>query len=354
MMWASGVGTYIRNLVPGILAARPKDQFYLLGRPGEMERGDGFRRSNSRWIPASSRIYTIQEQWEMARLIPPDSDLFWSPFYNFPLFWRGRLLVTVHDVFHLAMSHMAGGIHKRLYSRFMFNRLVQCANAIISVSQFSKNELIRWTRVNAEKIHPIHNGVEEYWFKVKRVKNPHPKPYLLFVGNVKPNKNLYRLLGAFARLKDRIPHDLVIVGQKEGFLTGDKEVLEKARRMEGRIQFTGALDRERLAQYYVSANLLVFPSLYEGFGLPPVEAMACRVPIAVSNAASLPEICGDAAVYFDPLNEVDIADKIWSLVGSYQLRQKMIKKGLHRAKLFSWKKAIEKTNLIIQNLLDIP
>jgi glycosyltransferase involved in cell wall biosynthesis len=262
------------------------------------------------------------------------------------------MMVTVHDVYHLAMGPMVGGIHKRLYARFMFRRLVRQAREILAVSQFTRDELVRWTGTTAEKIQVIPNGVDESWFKVKRRFRPHPKPYLLFVGNIKPNKNLVRLLDAFGKLKNRIPHDLVLVGKKEGFLTGDRMVLEKARLMEDRVHFTGNVDEVLLGQYYAFADLMVFPSLYEGFGLPALEAMACGVPVAASKAASIPEVCGKAAVYFDPLDSEDMAEKILRPTVKGPFRQGMVRKGLQQAKGFNWDKSAKKTNLVIDHLLN--
>src|SRR5258708_5972225 len=137
MMWASGVGSYIRHLVPKVISARPQDRFYLLGKTDEMGRVNGFKRANVTWIPMTSDIYTIREQWEMIRRIPANTDLFWAPFYNFPFCWRGKLLVTVHDVFHLAMAAQAGGIHLRLYAKFMVRNLVRKAKANLAVSHLA-------------------------------------------------------------------------------------------------------------------------------------------------------------------------------------------------------------------------
>src|ERR1700722_3786283 len=138
MMWASGVGSYIRQLVSRVILSRPKDLFYLLGSPNEMKKWKGFNLPNRVFIPLEAPIYTLREQIEMVRRTPSDTELFWSPFYNFPVLKRGKLLVTVHDVFHLAFPRFVQGFHRRAYARFMFRRLVRRADGILCVSDFTR------------------------------------------------------------------------------------------------------------------------------------------------------------------------------------------------------------------------
>lgn len=275
---------------------------------------------------------------------------FWSPHYNFPVLWRKKLLATVHDVFHLANPRFVSGIHRRLYAQFMFRKLARRADAVLCVSSFTKKELFRLAGGRGDRMRMVHNGVDDFWFHPPEAERPHPRPYLLFVGNVKPHKNLGRLLQAFGLLKDKIPHDLVVVGKKEGFLTGDREVIRQAGVFGGRVQFTGLLEDEQLRRYYASADLLVFPSLYEGFGLPPLEAMACGTPVACSNAASLPEVCGEAALYFDPLQPQDMAGKVSKILSDPPLREELARKGLEQARSFSWERAATETARVLEEL----
>jgi glycosyltransferase involved in cell wall biosynthesis len=163
------------------------------------------------------------------------------------------------------------------------------------------------------------------------------RPYLVYVGNIKPYKNLGRLVEAFLKIKDRVPHDLVIAGQSEGLITGESaEFFERVRGAGERIHLTGFVPYQELFSLVGHAQALIMPSLYEGFGLPPVEAMAAGVPVAVARAASLPEICGDAALYFDPLNVSDIGDKLVEIVSDLERRTELRAKGLARSRLFSW------------------
>ena len=150
-------------------------------------------------------------------------------------------------------------------------------------------------------------------------------------------------MAAFSRIANDIPHKLVIVGKREGFITGDSDVQEAAQRLGGRVLFTGQIDQSLLRRYYSHAALLAFPSLYEGFGLPPLEAMACGCPVLVSNAASLPEVCGDAAVYVDPYRVEDIADTLLRVLLDGGLRTELSARGLERAASYQWQRTAQQT-----------
>lgn len=226
----------------------------------------------------------------------------WSPHYNIPIFYKGKLIVTVHDVFHLAMPQFVKGIHKRLYARFMFNMVKYKANKIICVSNFTASELEKYVSIDKNKVEVVYNGIDKEWFNVNLEKPVYDKPYLLYVGNVKPHKNLINLVKAFELIKDKIPHDLIIVGKKEGFITGDKNIFKLTEKMSDRIIFTGYIDDNLLKQYYKQADLFIFPSLYEGFGLPPLESLATGTRVICSDILVLKEICKNMVDYFEPLD----------------------------------------------------
>ncbi|RKZ79267.1 MAG: glycosyltransferase family 1 protein [Candidatus Parabeggiatoa sp. nov. 1] len=350
MLKTSGIGTYLINLIPNIIKAYPETSFHLIGKKDEIRCYDWANNDNVTVENCQAPIYSISEQFLLAQKKPTDTDLFWVPHYNIPLLYSGKLLVTVHDVFHIAMPEYMEGIHQRIYAKTLFTAVKYKAAKIICNSEFTAGELVRLTGVNPAKITVTHLGVSKHWFEIKKEKCPHNKPYLLYVGNVKPHKNLVTLVEAFELLANKIPHDLVIVGKKEGFITNDKVVEKQAASLKQRVHFTGYVDDEMLHQYFVHADALVFPSLYEGFGLPPLEAMACGCPVIVSNAASLPEVCGDAAIYCEPRDPTDIASKIEQLVKDKTLQNTMRQKGLERAKQFNWDKTVQQTLTIIEEL----
>jgi glycosyltransferase involved in cell wall biosynthesis len=351
MIGASGIGTYLSELLPRMVAARPELAFVLLGPSSLLDRLSWTDTANVRIIDFDVPIYSVKEQIALPRSIPASTDLLWSPHYNIPLAWRGPLAVTVHDLAHLAVPEFVGGFHRRAYARFMFRQVGRRANAIITVSEFTATEFDRLVGSRRVKPEVVHSGVDRGWFEVPPSSPPHVRPYLLYVGNVKPHKNLGRLLEAFSRVAPRIQCDLLILGKNEGFLSNDSTVRAAAEQLAPRVQLLGALPQEQLMRYVSHAEALVLPSLYEGFGLPPLEAMACGCPAIVSNVASLPEVCGDAAIYFNPFEPASIAEAILRVQKEPGLRETLRCRGLERARRFTWESSAGRTLMILERAL---
>ncbi len=350
-MWSvSGIGTYLRNLLPRLVARDSAHQYHLLGDLQELGEERWAPRPHPRLVECRSPIYSLREQLELWRRTPRDTALFWSPHYNVPVLHRGRLLVTIHDVFHLAMPQYVSRRHQRLYAQMMFGLVRRKGVAILCDSQFTAHELVRLTQVERRKIRVVHLGVHETWF-AEPGPRPYARPYFVFVGNVKPHKNLAALIRAFGSLVERIPHDLVVVGRREGFITGDPRVERLAAALGERVHFTGLLTDAEVHAHVAHAEALLLPSLYEGFGLPALEAMACGCPVIVSHTASLPEVCGEAALYCDPLEAGNIADKMRLLLREDTLREELIEKGRERARRFQWDRCAQETGEVLEELL---
>jgi glycosyltransferase involved in cell wall biosynthesis len=347
----SGIGTYLKNILPGVIESFPNIDFCLLGDLSVLGAQKWTKKTNVRLISVSSSMYSVAEQFEIVRKIPKETSIFWATHYNIPLFYRGRILVTVYDLFHLARPELVGGLHKRLYAKVMFTAVRYRAAAILTISRFTKDEFIRLTDGDIKNIFPIHLGIADDWFHIPKANKIYSKEYILFVGNVKPHKNIRTLIKAFGLIYKDIPHDLIIVGKREGFITGDQFVAQEAKRLGDRVQFTGYVKDKELHQYFANADALVFPSLYEGFGFPPLEAMAAGCPVLVSNVASMPEICGDAAVYFNPYSPDDIATKLADVLTNEYLRESMRIKGYEQARSFVWSKCVKQTCDVISALL---
>jgi glycosyltransferase involved in cell wall biosynthesis len=209
---------------------------------------------------------------------------------------------------------------------------------------------MRVVGVPASKIEVVYLGVDEGWFGVDAGARPQPNPYFVFVGNVKAHKNVAGLVDAFRLVAERVPHDLVIVGKKEGFITGDRRVEASAAALGGRVKFTGLVDEALLKRYVACAEALVLPSFYEGFGLPPLEAMACGCPAIVSDRASLPEVCGDAALYCNASDVADIAARMLEVATNGALRAQLREKGPARARQFTWDRCARETVALIERL----
>jgi glycosyltransferase involved in cell wall biosynthesis len=351
MIEASGIGTCIAEWLPRLIVARPDVQFVLLGAASVLRDLPWTRASNVRVIGLDAPIYSVREQIALLHRIPKDADVFWSPHYNIPLAWRGRLVVTIHDLAHIALPEFVRGTHRRAYARFMFHQVSRSADAIIANSDFTQTEFERVVGVRRAKPEVVHLGVNGGWFEVPPSPTPHPARYLLYVGNVKPHKNLGRLVEAFAQLLSGMECDLLIVGKNEGFLTEDRAVRVAAARLAPRVQLLGAVSPGLLKRYVAHAEALVLPSLYEGFGLPALEAMACGCPTIVSRAAALPEVCGDAALYCDPLNPASIAGAMSRVLSEPELRETLRCRGIERARRFTWERSARRLLGIFDRVL---
>lgn len=349
----SGIGTYLRHIIPGIITHFTNHQVTLLGHANELQSMLGPLASRCNFIESHAGMYSIYEQLDYARLIPRESQLYFATHYNIPLFYSGPMLVMVYDMMHLATPQFAPGFHKQLYAKIMFNLVRHRADSILTISDFTKNEMLRILGDLKQPIMPIPLGVGEEWFSIPRLSSPHPSPFLLYAGNIKPHKNIKLLVKSFISISDQIPHDLVLVGKREGFITGDSDVAALAQSLPGRIHFTGRISDHQLHQYFRHADVFVFPSLYEGFGLPPLEAMAADCPVVVSNAGSLPEVCGDAALYFNPYDETDLAGKLLRILSNSELREALRKRGIRHARSFPWDRCVSQTCRVIDSLLGV-
>ncbi|WP_370838402.1 glycosyltransferase family 4 protein [Megasphaera sp.] len=312
MIEFSGIGTVIKNVLKRLPFFMPRTTFYLLGNENTFRKYSYLSRPNVIFIQCNCPIYSIKEQLELIHKIPADTDLLWIPHYNIPVFYRGKILVTVHDVFHLDMPQYIDGFLKKIYAHVMFRALARKATKVICVSEFTEKRLYEHTNISLSKVTVVYNGVDKFWqIPLKIEKRIFTKPYILCVGNVKPHKNLKTLVLAFQSIMHKIPHTLVIVGRKEGFITSDSEIVELSQKLGSRIRFTGYISDEELKNYYHFADLFIFPSLYEGFGLPPLEAMATGCNnILCSDIPVLTEIYGNYVKYFDVYNPNDLALKI--------------------------------------------
>jgi glycosyltransferase involved in cell wall biosynthesis len=348
----SGIGTYLRKIIPGIMRRFSNHGICLMGLQEDLLDFIGPMSSNYKIINARSEMYSIREQIDYFRLIPPETSIYFATHYNVPLLYNGRMLVTVYDLMHLAMPQFVQGFHRRIYAKFMFSAVRHKADSILTISEFTKQEMERLLGGFNQPITPIHLGVSDEWYSIPTSPSPHPRPYVLYVGNIKPHKNLKTLVKAFIAIASRVPHDLILVGKKDGFITGDVEVANLSQMLEGRIHFTGRVPDDLLKQYFHHAETLVFPSHYEGFGLPPLEAMAAGCPVVVSNVASVPEVCGDAALYFDPYDVNDLSIKLELILANNELRDALREKGLARARSFTWERSVSKTCDVIQKMLD--
>lgn len=262
-------------------------------------------------------------------------------------------IVTVHDI----IPFLYPKIHPKMkyYYRFVLPWLLKFAKAIICVSENTKKDIINAYSLKGNNIYVIYEGCKLKELSIKKneiiKKRYNIKKYILYVGDMRPYKNLERTLEAFSRIQIKDLY-FVIGGKKDPRFYPEIEKKAKSLSLCDRVIFTDYIKEEELSLFYKEADLFIFPSLYEGFGLPPLEAMACGCPVVVSNAASLPEVCGDAAYYVNPYSVDSIAEGIYKVLTDEDLRQSLIQKGLERVKLFSWEKTAEQTLEVFEKVLD--
>ena len=310
MLNMSGIGTYITNLI--------KNNCYdiALGNEEEIKK----TKNDIKTIKFDSKIYGIKEQlrFPYKELKNAKIDVLHIPHYNVPIFYKGKMVVTIHDLTHLIYPEFLPNRFAYYYAKFMIWIALKKASKIITVSQNTKNDILKMFKVNPDKIEVIHNGVGDEFIKkdkneteylYKKYNIPMNKKILMYVGNLKPHKNLERLLEAYSKVENKENTCLLLVGKAfENYNILENK--EKELKIDEQVIHTGIVTQEELIDLYNLTDLFIFPSLYEGFGLPVLEALACGTPVICSNSSSLPEIGQNYVEYFNPLDIEDITDKI--------------------------------------------
>lgn len=272
-----------------------------------------------------------------------DIDITWFTKYVVPLQITGRTITTIHDMAYYFPDLGAYSLSDTIYMRTMIRNSCRRADGIVAVSKNSRNDIVRLLDVDPAKVHVIHEAADEKYERVTdvqkiarfRKKYALPDKYILFTGGISPRKNLLRLIEAFHLLAPRLEHKLVLTGAK-GWK--NKEVMRAIAKSE-RIVRLGFVDDVDMPLLYSAADVFVYPSLYEGFGLPVLEAGACGCPVLASQTSSIPEVGSDAVLYVDPLDTKEIASGMERLLTDKILADDHRKRGLANAKRFSWKKA---------------
>lgn len=265
-------------------------------------------------------------------------DIYFEPnFVPLPGLKSKRIVTTVHDFSFQMDPAWTLKSGSDFFSKHFFRNIYR-SDVIITDSNFIKKQALEFLKIESEKIVSIPLGVNHEIFKTQKITDRRglPENFILFVGSIQPRKNLKRLLQAYTSLSHNFRRDqkLVLVGQ-DGW--NQRDILELIKKHRSDICLLDSIKNDsELAGIYRAASVLICPSLYEGFGLPPLEAMACGCPAIVSNVASLPEVCGDAAYYIDPYDVENIADSLCRVSTDSEIRNAYIQKGLERAKLFTW------------------
>src|SRR3954465_13864314 len=332
-----GIGTYIRNVLRHLARIDRETEYVLLCLDKDMDYprqlGDNFRA-----VREPSPNYSVREQihvpWVLMRERP---DVFHAPHYILPAGVRAHSVVTIHDCIHLMFPQYLPNRVAYTYARLAMWSAARRSDCILTVSQASKRDILPFFPVPPEKIEVIYNAIDERFSiepneeAVARVRERYQldQRFVLYVGNIKPHKNLVRLIEAFAALRQGELDDLklLIIGDEISKLPALRRAVHSLK-LHKQVRFLGYQPDDTLAILYRLASVFVFPSLYEGFGLPPLEAMASGTPVVTSNVSSLPAVTGDAAVLADPYDVDSIVDGIRRVLSDSALAEEMSRKGL--------------------------
>jgi glycosyltransferase involved in cell wall biosynthesis len=358
-----GIGTYIRNLLRELSRLDRQTEFVLFCRPADAPAlaalGENFRP-----VAETSGNYSVAEQLRIPLALKREGvTLFHAPHYVLPPLVLCPSVVTIHDCIHLMFPQYLPNRFALAYARASIALASRRARRVLTVSESSKRDILRFVDVPPEKIDVIYNayderfGIEPREEDVVRVRERYQlhDEFVLYAGNVKPHKNLERLIEAFYLVRKRgLDHlKLVLIGDDISKYAALRRAVH-SHQLHKYVRFLGYLPEETLAVMYRLAAVFVFPSLYEGFGLPPLEAMASGTPVVTSNVSSLPEVAGDAALLIDPHDPGAIADGIERVLTDETLRRELRAKGLARAKQFSWESSVRRVREIYQEVQGAP
>ncbi len=355
-MLSTGIGTYTLNLISELV----KQESFPLQLLTSPQGREVLRQFNREIKVIDAPIYSLSEQLQVPRAVG-SSDVLHVPHYNAPLLRRGALLVTIHDLNHILDRTYRRTIKSMLYAQPMLRLVARRANHIFTVSEYSKRRIVEHLGIGEEHISVVYNGIGAHIFPEDRdVARANTNrefgfsgPYILFVGNLKANKNVQGLLKAFAVAQERskVPHHLLIVGDDAAGRQSTIELIRKLK-LADKVVRVPHVGHERIRCVYSGADLTVLPSFEEGFGLPVVESMACGTPVACSRSASLPEIGGDAAEYFDPHDPGSIAAAVEKVLGSSDRWRELQSRGLQRAGRFTREEFAARHVAVYRRFLD--
>jgi glycosyltransferase involved in cell wall biosynthesis len=356
-----GVGTYVRNLLRYLARIDSAADYIVLCRAIDAPAIEQLGR-NFRAVPELARPYSIREQFAVPNdLRRARADLFHATHYVLPPLTRCRSIVTIHDCIHLRFPQYLPNRAAYAYARASLWVATHRSDRVLTVSEASKRDILRYFRVPERKIDVIYNAIDERFGEppeadeIERVRERYQLdgPFVLYAGNIKPHKNLERLIEAFHSLRRDGGFDqvrLLIIGDEISKYATLRRAVHR-HKLHKHVRFFGFVPDETLACLYRLASVFVFPSLYEGFGLPPLEAMASGTPVITSNVSSLPEVVGDAALLIDPYEPDSIAEAMRRVLTDDALRRDLCARGLARARQFSWDRSIRRVREIYGEVL---
>ena len=354
-----GLGRYIQEVVDNIIKMDDYNDYIIFLRKENFDELIVDESTNVKKVLADVQWYSLKEQLVMPFYIWREKlDLMHFPHFNVPFFVPCKFIVTIHDLILTKFKTIrATTLHPCIYElknvayRTIIKRALKRSKKILTVSEFTKNDIMEQFKINSGKIEVIYEGVANlakgrdslFVAKLDNGDILHDYninyPFILYVGNAYPHKNLDFLINGFREIyKKNNDLRLVLVGKEDYFYKNLKQFAQNcfSDTKENPVIFSGYVPDDKLEIFYNKALFYVFPSLYEGFGLPPLEAMAKGCPVLSSNVSSMPEVLADAALYFNPRDENDFLNKTNLILNDDKLREKLIKAGESRYKQFNW------------------
>lgn len=362
MINATGIGRYTRSLIEN-LAKIDKSNHYFLFLKKEEFGSIKTPAENFKKVLADFHWYGISEQIKFPKILKKyNLDLVHFPHFNIPIFYRGDFVTTIHDLtlhkYKTAEATAEGLLGYRLKHflyKIIIKKAIKKSLKIICPSKFTKRDIIQEFDILDEKIEVTYEGGPSE--NLKRI-TPDEKvlekfgiilPFALYVGNAYPHKNLSLIIEAIKYLPGDVK--IVLAGREDHFYKSLKQGV-KDKGYENRIIFTGFVTDEELVYLYKKALAYLFPSFNEGFGIPPLEAIGFGLLPVVANSSCLPEVLGDAALYFDPKNANELADSLKMVLKDEKLRNSIIKNGQEKIKIYSWRKMAEETKNIYTRVVN--
>jgi len=360
-----GIGTYVRNLVRHLARLDRETTYFLFCDQADVLT---LRDLAANFVPVvdESGGYSLREHltipFKLKRL---GVELLHEPHYVLPLLTPTRSVVTIHDCIHLLFPQYLPSRMALSYAQFMMGQAIRKSATVFTVSEASRQDILRfYPEANEERVQVVPNAIDPNLIEnpgeeeIERVRERYQirGRFVLYAGNIKPHKNLDRLIAAFGLLKQRSGLEdvkLLIIGDEIHKYGSLRRAVESAGVRQD-VRFFGFVPDSTLAALYRLASVFAFPSLYEGFGLPPLEAMACGAPVVTSKISSLPEVVGDAAVLVDPYSIEAIADGLARVLEDDLLRRELIARGLVRAASFSWERSVKEIHETYLKVLGIP
>ncbi len=348
-----GIGRYVVNLARAMVPLLGKDERLIILRdPTQPSSWDltTLTVEQVQVVDAPISPFSLRQQWVIPRILRRlGANVYHSPYYLMPYCLKVPAVVTMYDLIPLLFPQHVSPIARLLF-RWMTALALRAASRVIVISQATHRDLLTFYHLPPQKVTAIPLAADPGFHpppptEIERVRRKYalPEDYLLYLGINKPHKNLVRLIDAFSRFTFHVSRfTLVIAGAWDSRYPEPRQRAE-ALGLENVVRFLGPVPEADLPALYSGATLFVFPSLYEGFGLPVLEAMACGTPVVCSNTSSLPEIVGEAALTFDPLDVEGMAAKIEEALGNEALREEMRGKGLQQAAKFSWERTAQET-----------